>query len=404
MESKIISSSVKFHFIALAAVGEGLSGGDRIFIELARRWSKSGHVIHIYTWQEGYNIIRAQNLSGKNIHFHILDLSVFPKFGFFVNYLTRIVVGIYLGLTLKIKNGGYVYSCSDFLMDSLPAWILKLRHPKIIWFAGWYQTAPNPLKGYTEGSRKRAYHLTAFWYWLSQAFAKPPISKWANFVLINNENEKVVFPRLSQLDRTVVVLGAVDVDSSLSFQKLHSQEKKMYDALFVGRFHPQKGVLEMVEIWDKVTKVLPNAQLGMIGDGELMPGVKAKIKQLKLVNNITLFGYVYDGPYKYEIFNQSKLVVHPAFYDSGGMFSAEAMVFGLPVVGFDLSSYASYYPQGMLKIRVGDLEAMAQTILKLLKDSSARVKLGQQAKDMIVKNWSWDIRASQVLKRLIHDH
>lgn len=393
-----MSKDITFHFFALAAVGEGLSGGDRIFIELARRWSKSGHVIHIYTWQEGHNIIQAQNLSGENIHFHIINLSIFPKLGFFVNYLTRIIAGIHLGITLKINNGDYVYSCSDFLMDSLPAWILKLRYPQNTWFAGWYQTAPNPIKGYTEGSRKQVYRLSALLYWLSQLVAKPFISKWADYVLVNNESEKTAF------SQAVVVLGAVDIASSLAYLKSHPRVKKIYDTLFMGRFHPQKGVLEMVDIWDKVIKVLPNAQLGMIGDGELMPAVKNKIERLKLTNNITLFGYVYDGPNKYKIFNQSKLVVHPAFYDSGGMFSAEAMVFGLPVVGFDLSSYASYYPQGMLKVPIGDIEAMSRAIIKLLNEPKVRTKLGQQAKEMIVKNWSWDTRASQVLKHLLHEY
>src|SRR5687768_8663443 len=39
--------------LAMAALGEGLSGSDRIFIELARRWMSSGHRVHIHVWEEG---------------------------------------------------------------------------------------------------------------------------------------------------------------------------------------------------------------------------------------------------------------------------------------------------------------------------------------------------------------
>ncbi len=58
-----------FHFFALAAVGVGISGGDRIFIELARHWVKKGHQIHIYVWKDGAQIIKNWNLSAVSKNF-----------------------------------------------------------------------------------------------------------------------------------------------------------------------------------------------------------------------------------------------------------------------------------------------------------------------------------------------
>jgi hypothetical protein len=45
----------KFVFFALAAAGDGISGGDRIFIEFARRWCKVCEV-EIYTSNSGLRI------------------------------------------------------------------------------------------------------------------------------------------------------------------------------------------------------------------------------------------------------------------------------------------------------------------------------------------------------------
>ena len=42
----------QIRIFALAAYGKGLSGGDRIFIEFARRWSKN-FPVEIYVWKEG---------------------------------------------------------------------------------------------------------------------------------------------------------------------------------------------------------------------------------------------------------------------------------------------------------------------------------------------------------------
>ena len=100
----------------------------------------------------------------------------------------------------------------------------------------------------------------------------------------------------------------------------------------------------------------PNSKLAMIGVGELENEAKAKINKLGLESNIVLFGFK-DGYEKLKIFKDSRVVVHPAIYDSGGMAACEAMACGLPGVSFDLPALKTYYPKGMLKTPCYDLEA-----------------------------------------------
>lgn len=393
-----------FHIFANAALGRGLSGSDRIFIEFAKRLGKKYRVT-IHVWAEGYLICKRQGLE-EGISFEILTVDFWCKFGFFVCYFARILKAVWYALFKKIDNGKetVIYSASEFWMDSLPAFILKLKYPKITWVAAWFQTAPNPLIGFAQGYRKETYKLSTFYYWFMQLPIKPIISKFADFVLVNNESEKKQFPSLSKKDRAIVVLGAVDLEAIQKFKKLYPKpytlNPRKYDAVFQGRFHPQKGVLELIDIWKLVTKDLPNAKLVMIGDGPLMENVKLKIKNEKLEKNIKLFGWVFDGDKKYRIFSQSKIVVHPAFYDSGGMAAAEAMAFGLPCVGFNLDSYNSYYPKGMIKVKIGDLEEFADMIVQFISDKNKRENIGRQAKEMVSKNWSWDIRVNQLISAL----
>jgi hypothetical protein len=53
----------RLHLIALASLGQGLSGGDRIYIELSRRWSKVVPVT-VYVWEEGRQMCRREKLAG----------------------------------------------------------------------------------------------------------------------------------------------------------------------------------------------------------------------------------------------------------------------------------------------------------------------------------------------------
>lgn len=387
-----------FDIFANAALGKGLSGGDRIFIELSRRLSKDNKVI-IHVWEEGYQMCKRQGLvDGENLKFRLINVTFWGKFGFFICYVARILASIFQAFSISLdnKSSTIIYSASEFWMDSLPAFVLKIRFPKVKWIAAWFQTAPNPLIGFSEGSRENVYRLSAFYHWFMQLPIKPLIKKWADLVLVNNEWERKHFKNLDKQNKVLVTLGAVNTDEVNHFIK-KNKYPKIYDAVFQGRFHPQKGVEELIDIWKLVVGKKPNAKLAMIGDGPLMNEVRKKIKELKLENNINLFGYVFDGPLKYKIFSQSKLVVHPAFYDSGGMASAEAMAFGIPCIGFDLNSYKSYYPKGMVKIKIGDLNDFTEMILSLLDNKSEREKVGKEGQNMIQENWSWDQRVSQLL-------
>ncbi len=402
-----VSDKKSFYFWAMAAHDSlGLSGGDRIFVELAKRWIIASQAVEIIVSEEGYKLCQKQKLS-QGVEFSVLSVGIKNRMPFILIYLNTIFQAIFKSLKIiifekKIVNSPQTcfYSASEFWMDSIPCWLLKLRFSRSLWMAAWYQTAPNPIIGFAEGKRQNRYRLKALLYWLVQLPIKPLIDNFADFVLVNNVEEKKQFPKLRKRGGVIVLLGAVDLERITDWKKKHQLKLKSYDAVFQGRFHPQKGVLELIDIWEKVVQKKPKAKLAMIGDGPLMNQVKSKVKTLNLTKNVKLFGYVFDGNLKYAIFSRSKMVTHPAFYDSGGMAAAEAMAFGIPVIGFKLKSYESYYPQGMIKIEIGNLDEFALTILDLIDNNKKREKYGREALVMIQKYWSWNLRATEILEKI----
>ena len=392
------------YILALAALGGGLSGGDRIFIELARNLSKNNSVV-IFVWEEGLLMCQREKLKGSNLQIKLAKVGSIAKLGFIITYLYRIFLGLKLGLTLQIKEKDLVYSASEFWMDSFLAFLLKFRNPKIKWIAAWFQTAPSPLKGFTEGKRKRIYRLETFLYWFMQQPVKPLITRFANYVLVNNETEKKQFPKLMKQNRAIVIGAGINIKAILKYLKTHKYPKtKEYLAVFQGRFHPQKGVVELIDIWKLVTRKVPDAKLAMIGDGPLMGAVKKRIKELYLQNNIELFGYLHDGDKKYSIFQRSYIVVHPSFYDSGGMAAAEAMAFGLPCVGFDLKAFQYYYPKGFIKVPTYDSTLFAHTIISLFQNKLLYKKIAAEAKDMVLKNYSWENKTADIAALLQYEN
>lgn len=383
-----------FIFFSLAVTGDGISGGDRIFIELARNWSSKSKIT-IYTSIQGKNLLKKQKISSKNIEIETIPNKIF-SYIFVIDYAFKVLYSIYLGFKINTDKKFYIYSSSEFLMDVIPSAILKLRK-NITWIATWYQTAPNPIVGFAESKRENTYNFKALLYWLSQLPTKPLINNFADKVIVNNESERKMFPN----KKTIVLIGAVPLYIIKKFSKRSTKTDKKYDAVFQGRLHAQKGVVELIDIWKKVVDKRTNAKLAIVGDGPLRKDVEEKIREYGLDKNINLFGYLFDGKKKFSIFAQSKIVLHPAFYDSGGMAAAEAMAFGLPVVGFDLKSYESYYPKGMVKVETGNINKFSKAIVKLLNNKNYYKKYSIEAKTLIEKSYSWKKRSGEIYIQII---
>jgi glycosyltransferase involved in cell wall biosynthesis len=389
-----------FVFIANAAVGTGLSGSDRIFIELTKRWAKAGNHITICVWEDGYEMCKREGLTEDlpNVHFKKWFLGPFKNLPFILTYFLRILSGIIYVLITNHHSlttpPAYIYSCSDFWQDAIPACILKWRYPHAKLIGSFYLTAPNPFVGYYEGERKQIPSIKSILYWLQQQPIKFLFRKLAHIMFVTSA------PDAKKFKNSIVIRGGVNVEAAKKYTPSYAIENKIYDAVYLGRFHPQKGVVELIDIWKKVVAQKPTAKLIMIGDGPLRSEVEEKIKHHNLQNNVELKGFLFDGEEKYTIYKNTKIAVHPAVYDSGGMAAAEGMAWGLPGVSFDLEALKTYYPKGMLKVPFAEYDVFAQKILELLTNQELYRKTAVQARELVMEEWDWDTRAKVILSEV----
>ncbi len=395
-------------FISNSNFGPGLSGGDRIFLELIRYW-QSHETIGLLGTAETKDLLQKYNLentpfyqtSNKNIHLKPTVRNVI-----ILQVVRTLVSTIYILRHHKeIMKYDTVYSVSDFYADFFPALFIKLLNPKTRWIAGYYLLSPNPL---SKSSPYNAYHqkLKGWVYFLAQKFTLVAAKRYADYIFVTSEPETAPFicKRLPK-DKIIVIRGGVDTrqsDNYLATRSLLPPSKRRYLACFIGRLHPQKGVINMVEIWKKVTNKIPNAKLAIIGNGDLRAQLKRKIKDLKLNSNIELLGFL-DGKEKNKIFRQSAIVVHPATYDSGGMAAAEAMAWGIPGIAYDLESLKTYYPKGMVKTPCFDQNEFAKNIISIFCNQSYYNKMSQEASSLIREQWQWPNRAREIYNQISYE-
>jgi glycosyltransferase involved in cell wall biosynthesis len=272
---------------------------------------------------------------------------------------------------------------------------MKLKHHnRVKWVAGFYLFTPPPWD--KRSMFKNRYMWRGLLSYLGQLPVYYLVKRYADMVFVTSEPDVAKFVTKSR-DRSRIVVIRGGVDTKLPDQ-VPEPPQKTYDAVFIGRFHPQKGVLELVDIWKHVCEYNKDARLAMIGLGPLEAQLKDKIVASGLQKNISILGYQ-DGIPKIKIFKASRMVLHPAVYDSGGMAACEAMSCGLPGVSFDLEALKTYYPKGMLKTTPTDIKEFAGNIIRLLEDEDL---YQQTRRDALAwaQEWDWDKRAKDILNTL----
>jgi glycosyltransferase involved in cell wall biosynthesis len=373
------------------AFTRGFSGGDRIFVELAKRWSKMGCDICLVTCEDACETYRKYGLDGIDW----IVVSSRRNWPVYLAYLLRMFESIVLAYRKVDFEGSVIYSASDFWPDSIPAWLFKMRFRSVRWLAGFYFFPPFPFS--RPSPYKGLRRLRSLFYYSSQVPVYGLVRRFADMIWVTNELDRWRFIDGKKVtsDRVVAIKGGVDAKTPLLIPE---PKTKKFDAIFIGRLVPEKGILELIDVWKYVCAKKEDAMLAILGSGPLYDGVQNKIRQNDLSRNVKVFGFI-DGMEKYKIIRESKVVVHPSIMDSGGMAACEAMVCGLPGVSFDLESLKTYYPKGMFKVPCYDLKIFADTILKLLEDESFYQCLSEEASNF-AKNWDWDKVARDALNKI----
>jgi glycosyltransferase involved in cell wall biosynthesis len=384
------------YIVSIYNLGNEISGGDKILIYLIRYLSEN-YRVRVFCSPEVISFIENEsNFSELDI---VIVGSRYPaEFEVSIGRLALHMHSRYLAFKAainhftEIDSPRLIYSASDFLPDILAGVFLKKKFKAAKFAAGYYLFAPNPFSA--KSPYKGLRRLRGLTYWIMQLLTIKIAKKYADYLFVTSPDEKLTaLSRWNNLPNKIGVLyGGIPVEEIKQYlDQLNCLPPKpliKYDGVFVGRLHYQKGVINLIDIWKKVVDILPMSKLAIIGDGPLSQELISKIDQTGLQNNVDHLGYK-DGLDKWKIYTQSKIALHPATFDSGGMAAAEGLAFGLPGLAFDLPSLREYYARGVIKAKCFSNDDFAEKIIGLLKNSELYNAMSSEAQTYAFTEWHW---------------
>ena len=191
------------------------------------------------------------------------------------------------------------------------------------------------------------------------------------------------------------------MDQNTVKDELGLSYENMY-VCFVGKLLPWQGVEYLIQAAPMVLKIVPETRFLIVGDGMMQSEWKGMVKKMDLRDKFVFTGSVpFEEVPKY--INVSDVCVHLPFGERSERVGASAlklfeyMACGKSIVVIDTSGIPKEIERANAGILVScNLQEIANSIIKLLKNEKLRVEMGKNGRKCVVENYSWKSTAERV--------
>ena len=233
--------------------------------------------------------------------------------------------------------------------------------------------------------------------WLN--FIRYWIRKYSNQIIVHGEKLKEQMIKEYNIPNKKVHAIPIGEHEVAPFKKYERKDLKEDGnlILFFGRIYKYKGLEYLIKAEPLITKEVQDAKIIIAGTGE-----DFKKYEKMMVNKDNFIVRNYRIPYKEgaKLFQRCSLVALPYIDASQSGVIPTAYGFKKPVVVTDVGSIPEIVDDGITGFIVPsrDPEALANAIVKLLKDEKLRKQMGENAYKKLKTDLSWDKIAEKTIE------
>jgi L-malate glycosyltransferase len=164
--------------------------------------------------------------------------------------------------------------------------------------------------------------------------------------------------------------------------------------LFVGRLYPYKDPLTFVESVRRVVPRLPGVFFVLVGEGPLKNAVTSVILASGMAGSVRLVSFLPRSELV-RIVQMADVQVSTAPTEMFGFSVLEAMSCGIPVVAAAAGGPVEILGRSGTFFKPGNAIDLADKILYILQNDGIRATLGQAAREIALRDYTWEKVASK---------
>ena len=356
------------------------SGGGSVerICSLSKHLTLRGHSCTLLTTKKGFHKNRASNLAASNIVAlpYLSERFIFP-----FQLITWLNKNLNKYDVIHLSMNWSAITAITFIY-------LKLSNKAYFFSAmGWLKI---------EGRSRLLKHIY-------RAIITIPLIKSAKKCIAVSEREVEDYishgvnpSNIELIPNGIEVKPFLDNDNGVFFRKKYNIDARPL-ILFIGRIDPIKGPDLLLRAFAKVSKDFTDYQLIIAGNEiGFLKTLKLEAKQLNLNSKVTFLGPII-GKDKISAYHSAKLFVIPSRFDSMTIVALEAAASGAPILITSESDFKELAKTSSgIEVSANEHE-IEQGIRHALSNKVDLKKLGNNARNLAIRNYDWDIIANKFI-------
>lgn len=167
-------------------------------------------------------------------------------------------------------------------------------------------------------------------------------------------------------------------------------QKKLLHVASLNRIKDQSTLLNAMTL---IVQSVPNVHLDIVGGDTLNGEIQALAHRLKLDNHVTFHGFLPQEEIR-RFYQAADVFILTSRHEAGPIAIIEAAACGVPTVGTRVGHLADWDGHEGLAVPVANSNALAETVVALLRDDARRIMMGRAALQW-AKHHSADVTAQQ---------
>ncbi|MGE0816597.1 MAG: glycosyltransferase [Vicinamibacterales bacterium] len=237
-------------------------------------------------------------------------------------------------------------------------------------------------------SRRVDFHLQR------HSFSRWKYRQVACFIAASNAIAGVLAHDGVARSRIAVVHDGIDVDrvTAIPAGDIHAEFWFPHGApvlVNVAALVPHKGQKFLIDAMARVRRRVVDAQLVILGEGELRAPLEQQIRELDLAKHVVLAGFREDV---LALTKSADLFVMSSVTEGFGSTLLDAMAMGLAVAGTTAGGIPEAVDDGVTGLLVppGNPDALADAIVRLLQDPPLRARMGEAGRRRVREQFGVD--------------
>ena len=357
----------KIHFISNGIFSTRIAGGDIHFLKLAGAAGRAGYELNFFGGHALAEVIAQHKLPGTvtltdDVQMGQVNQGAiggqFAMFRDFYRRYRRTLQSLH-----RTAPDDFIYAASDYWFDVLPT-VYSPAHRKLMVL---HMEAPG-LGQIIRRSRPDVdrLRLASLHYWASQE------RSLRQFAHCQTKRLFLLHPlmtaRLHKLGMRDEELILTSYGLDVAATDAVPAQSRIYDAVWIGRVHRQKGIDDLLATLRHLARRLENFRAVFIGNvrDELFP----QVRKFGLQNNVEFSGFVSETE-KIRLFKASRVFLMPSRHEGSPRVIGESIIAGTPVAAYDIPNYRPLFGDFVRYAPPFDLEAFQQTAKREIQEMRA---------------------------------